>query len=74
MLELKDKLDDLATAPATAAQVSLGGHADDALSALVNLGYARPVAQKAIEAALQRNPATREDFEQLFRAAMAAIR
>ena len=74
VLELKDKLDDLATAPAFPTQVSLGGHADDALSALVNLGYARPIAQKAVETALARDPATREDFEQLFRAAMAAIR
>ena len=74
VLELKDKLDDLATSPASPSQVSLGGHADDALSALVNLGYPRPIAQKAIESALQRDPATREDFEQLFRAAMAAIR
>ena len=74
VLELKDKLDDLATAPATATQVSLGGHADDALSALTNLGYARPIAQKAIETALQRDPAVRDNFELLFRAAMAAIR
>jgi Holliday junction DNA helicase RuvA len=74
VLELKDKLDDLATTPVNATQVSLGGHADDALSALVNLGYARPIAQKAIETALQREPAAREDFELLFRASMAAIR
>ena len=76
VLELKDKLDDLVGAPATssAAEVSLGDHADDALSALINLGYGRPVAQKAIEAALKRDPAARETFEGLFRAAMASIR
>ena len=74
VLELKDKLDDLATAPASAPQVSLGGHADDALSALVNLGYARPVAQKAIETALKAHPESGESFEQLFRAAMLSIR
>src|SRR5277367_3979287 len=51
VLELKDKLDDLATAPATPA-VSLGHAGDDTLSALINLGYQRPVAQKAIETAL----------------------
>ena len=43
-------------------------------SALVNLGYARPVAQKAIETAIEKNPAAAGDFETLFRAAMAAIR
>ena len=74
VLELKDKLDDLATAPAASPQVSLGAHADDVLSALVNLGYARPIAQKAVEQALKSHPETAAAFEQLFRAAMSAIR
>src|SRR6202035_4892241 len=40
VLELKDKLDDLATAAAPGAAASSYGQAgDDALSALVNLGY-----------------------------------
>ena len=73
VLEIKDKLDDLAVPTGDA-----GGHhgpaADDALSALVNLGYQRPVAQKAIETAIERNAAAGADFETLFRAAMAAIR
>ena len=47
---------------------------DDALSALVNLGYPRPVAQKAIDTAIEKNPPPTGDFETLFRAAMAAIR
>ena len=47
---------------------------DDALSALVNLGYARPIAQKAIETAITKDPDAARDFETLFRAAMAAIR
>ena len=74
VLELKDKLDDFgAAAPATAgAHHSPAG--DDALSALVNLGYPRPVAQKAIETASARSPEAADDFETLFRAAMAAIR
>jgi Holliday junction DNA helicase RuvA len=70
VLELKDKLD-MATAPA--ALVS-GPAGEDVLSALVNLGYARPVAQKAIETASERDPSASKDFESLFRAAMAAIR
>jgi Holliday junction DNA helicase RuvA len=76
VLELKDKLDDLAVAiPESGGG---GGHhgpaGDDALSALVNLGYPRPVAQKAIESAIAKSPEAADDFEALFRAAMAAIR
>jgi Holliday junction DNA helicase RuvA len=73
VLELKDKLDDMAVSPATAS-AHYGPAGDDALSAMVNLGYARPVAQKAIETALAKNPDATKDFEVLFRAAMAAIR
>jgi Holliday junction DNA helicase RuvA len=73
VLELKDKLDDLAVAPATAS-ATYGPAGDDALSAMVNLGYARPIAQRAVEAAIAKNPAAANDFEVLFRAAMAAIR
>jgi len=76
VLELKDKLDDLATATAAPAsrQVAYGTAGEDALSALINLGYARPVAQKAIESALEREPGAKDSFEALFRAAMASIR
>ena len=51
-----------------------GPAGDDALSALVNLGYARPIAQRAIETAIAKQPDAAQDFEVLFRAAMAAIR
>ena len=75
VLELKDKLEDLTgrleESPPRAG--ALGAVAEDVLSALVNLGYARPVAQKAVEAATARQPGAQE-FEALFRAAMAAIR
>ena len=75
VLELKDKLDDLAiTIPTTTGVPHHGAAGDDALSALVNLGYARPIAQKAIETAITKNPEAAQDFETLFRAAMAAIR
>jgi Holliday junction DNA helicase RuvA len=73
VLELKDKLDAMAVEPA-APSTHYGPAGDDALSAMVNLGYARPVAQKAIETALAKNPDATKDFEVLFRAAMAAIR
>jgi holliday junction DNA helicase RuvA len=74
VLELKDKLDDMTgIAPQTTAAPSLGAIADDVLSALVNLGYPRPAAQKAVEAAA-KDPAVANDFEKLFRASMSAVR
>ena len=76
VLELKDKLDDLAAAVPESAGSGrrFGPVGDDALSALVNLGYPRAVAQRAIEAAIEKEPAVAEQFEGLFRAAMAAVR
>src|SRR5450755_2079323 len=57
VLELKDKLDDLASAPihTPASGIAHGSVGEDVLSALVNLGYARPVAQKAMDSAIERN-------------------
>ena len=75
VLELKDKLEDIAVAQDVAGTVHHHGAAgDDALSALTNLGYPRPAAQKAIDTAIERNPELAKDFETLFRAAMASIR
>ena len=75
VLELKDKLEDIAVAHDAAGTVHHYGVAgDDALSALINLGYPRPAAQKAIDVAIERNPELAKDFETLFRAAMASIR
>lgn len=71
VVELKDKLDDMATAPAP---LAAGPAADDVLSALVNLGYQRPAAQKAIESVIAKDAAAGKDFDQLFRAAMLIIR
>ena len=75
VLELKDKLEDLTGRPEQESPRpgALGAVAEDVLSALVNLGYARPVAQKAVEAAVARDAGAQE-FEGLFRAAMANIR
>lgn len=74
VLELKDKLDDMTgAAPASAAVPSLGAVAEDVLSALVNLGYPRPVAQKAVAAAA-KDASVAGEFEGLFRAAMSAVR
>ncbi len=76
VLELKDKLDDMAgvtMTPAGEVVVSLGVVADDVLSALVNLGYPRAAAQKAVETAAKDKDVS-GDFERLFRAAMGAVR
>jgi Holliday junction DNA helicase RuvA len=75
VLELKDKLEDLiATYPTDSKSVHYGVAGEDALSALVNLGYARPAAQKAVEGVIEKHPELKEDFEGLFRAAMGAMR
>ena len=72
VVELKDKLEDMAVAPA--AVVSAGPAAEDVLSALTNLGYQRPAAQKAIEAAVAKDKSLGGDFDALFRAALKVIR
>jgi holliday junction DNA helicase RuvA len=72
VVELKDKLEDLAVAPA--AKLPGGPAADDVLSALVNLGYQRPASLKAIESAIEKNKAAGESFDELFRAALQLIR
>lgn len=72
VVELKDKLEDMAVAPA--AVVSAGPAAEDVLSALTNLGYQRPAAQKAIETAVEKDKSLGQDFDGLFRAALKMIR
>lgn len=73
VVELKDKLDDFAVAPAGAAAVA-GPAVDDVLSALVNLGYQRPAAEKAIQQSVAKEAALAADFDGLFRAALKVIR
>ncbi len=70
VLELKDKLKDLTPAVIAGAPTPV---AEDVLSALINLGYGRPAAQKGVETAIARNPELAKDFETLFRSAMAAM-
>jgi Holliday junction DNA helicase RuvA len=71
VVDLKDKLEDMAAAPRP---VEVGPANDDVLSALVNLGYQRPLAQKAIASATAKDKTAGENFETLFRAALAAMR
>src|ERR1700739_2584900 len=72
VVELKDKLEDLAAAPV--AVTSAGPAAEDVLSALTNLGYQRPAAQKAIETAVEKDKSLGQEFDPLFRAALKIIR
>jgi Holliday junction DNA helicase RuvA len=74
VVELKDKLDDLIAAGPVAGAVQMGGATEDVLSALVNLGYQRPAAIKAIETAVERDKAVGEDFDGLFRTVLKLIR
>jgi holliday junction DNA helicase RuvA len=72
VVELKDKLDEFAVAPAPAAVA--GPAVEDVLSALVNLGYQRPAAEKAIEQVIAKDKTLAGDFDGLFRGALKVIR
>ncbi|HWA93089.1 MAG TPA: Holliday junction branch migration protein RuvA [Terracidiphilus sp.] len=73
VVELKDKLEDFAVAP-VAGHTIAGAAVDDVLSALVNLGYQRPAAEKAIEQAVAKDVALKDNFDELFRGALKVIR
>ena len=56
VLELKDRLPRAQPVDAGAAPPSPSALKDDVLSALINLGYHRPLAEKAVDAALKATP------------------
>ena len=68
VLELKDKL--AATAPGEPAPVEAGPR-EDLLSALVNLGYHRPTAEKAVDDVLKSAPG--QEFEAALRATLKRL-
>jgi Holliday junction DNA helicase RuvA len=72
VLELKDKLEDFASAPVPAAVQ--GAAVEDVLSALTNLGYQRTAAEKAVQVSVEKDAALSGDFDGLFRAALKVIR
>ena len=72
VVELKDKLDDFAVAPAPS--TIQGPAVDDVLSALVNLGYQRAAAEKAVENAIAKDKSLAADFDALFRGALKVVR
>jgi Holliday junction DNA helicase RuvA len=68
VLELRDKLKDFGLVPAAAPASPME---EDVLSALTNLGYQRPLAEKAV-ATVMRNSGTKE-FDAMFREALALL-
>jgi holliday junction DNA helicase RuvA len=70
VLELRDKLPE-AVPPASPTVTPLNAVEEDVLSALVNLGYQRPVAEKALAVAMRNGKAG--SFDALFRDALAAL-
>jgi holliday junction DNA helicase RuvA len=68
VLELRDKLEAFGAAAATPAATPAE---EDVLSALVNLGYQRPIAERAVIAAAKCGNG--QNFDALFRDALAAL-
>ncbi|HWY67499.1 MAG TPA: Holliday junction branch migration protein RuvA [Terriglobales bacterium] len=69
VLELRDKLDGLAAAPAPAPATRME---EDVVSALVNLGYQRVSAEQAVKRALEK-AGNGASFEQVFRQTMGLM-
>jgi Holliday junction DNA helicase RuvA len=70
-LELKEKLGDLGLSSASSSPLPRGSAADDALGALVNLGYREAQALPAVEAALKESPAS--DLSELIQGALKRL-
>jgi len=68
VLELRDKLQHFGAAPAASPTSPIE---DDVLSDLVNLGYQRPAAERAVATAAKNG--AKKEFDVLFRDALAAL-
>ena len=68
VLELRDKLEHFGAAPAAPPTSPVE---EDVLSALVNLGYQRPIAERALATAAKNG--AQHDFDTLFRDALTAL-
>ena len=73
VLELRDRLPrvELAAGDAAATEAAPSLLRDDLLSALINLGYHRPLAEKAVDAAIKRTPDG--DFERTLKQALREL-
>jgi Holliday junction DNA helicase RuvA len=72
ILELRDKLMSVTAAPGAAAGPAFNTTEEDVLSALLNLGCARPAAEAAIRKA--KSAGASPDFEALFRRSLELVR
>jgi holliday junction DNA helicase RuvA len=70
VLELRDKLPPV-TGTAAPAAPAMSAMEDDVLSALVNLGYQRPTAEKALAGVLKNGKS--RSFDAMFREALAGL-
>ena len=70
VLELRDKLPP-AAGVTTPAQPAMSAMEEDVLSALINLGYQRPIAEKVLASAVKNDKGG--SFDALFRAALAGL-
>ena len=71
VLELKDRLPRAPVVAAAAGDAGEPGLRDDVLSALMNLGYHRPLAEKAVETAVKATPDA--NFEHTLRQALREL-
>jgi Holliday junction DNA helicase RuvA len=71
VLELRDRLPRASTPEETGAQGHVPVLRDDVLSALMNLGYHRPLAEKAVDRAVAATPGA--DFERTLRQALREL-
>jgi Holliday junction DNA helicase RuvA len=72
VLELKDRMSAFSTVPAAATPASAADRLrDDLVSALVNLGYHRPQAEKSVETALKSDPSMA--FENALKQSLRAL-
>jgi Holliday junction DNA helicase RuvA len=73
VLELRDKLPP-ATGAATPTAPAMSAMEEDVLSALMNLGYQRPMAEKALASAVKNGLGKeKSSFDSLFREALASL-
>jgi holliday junction DNA helicase RuvA len=71
VVELRDRLPRVGVATPAGEPVPASSQRDDLLSALINLGYHRALAEKAVDASLNRNAGG--DFEQHLRQALREV-
>ena len=71
VLELKDRLPKIAPAPAAGDALPPSTLRDDVLSALMNLGYHRPLAEKAVDSAIKATAGG--DFERTLKQALREL-